>query len=321
MTVTLIAILAVSLGLSLILTWVARFLAPRLHLVDQPDGRRKIHPRAIPVAGGIAIFAASSIALFLIWLVPGSNLGQGPGEGNTLLGLFLGCAGMIALGVLDDLGNLRGRRKLLGQFLIVLVVISCGIEVHRLRLLGWEIDLGLLSCPFTIFLLLGAVNSLNLLDGMDGLLTTIGLIICLALTAMAVLTDAGPWPTSPWPWPGLSLGFLRYNFPPASIYLGDAGSMLIGLSIGIMAIQNSLKAHATMVLAAPVGLLAIPILDTTAAILRRKLTGRQHLYHGPRPPAPLLARPGLGNTLDSSDYFLLLYFDSSGGPGQPGLQQ
>jgi UDP-GlcNAc:undecaprenyl-phosphate GlcNAc-1-phosphate transferase len=121
---------------------------------------------------------------------------------------------------------------------------------------------------------------------MDGLLSSVGLIICLALTGIAVMT--GRWTTAyvTLALAGSLLGFLRYNFPPASIYLGDAGSMLIGLSIGVMAIQSSIKAQATVALAAPVGLLAIPIFDTTAAILRRKLTGRSiyttdrgHLHH------------------------------------------
>src|SRR5262245_26371483 len=125
-----------------------------------------------------------------------------------------------------------------------------------------------------------------MLDGMDGLLGVISLILSLPMAAMVVL--AHRWPAAPvaHALAGALLGFLFYTFPPASIFLGDTGSMLVGLVIGVLAIQTSLKSPATLVLATPVALLAIPILDTTAAIVRRKLTGRSvyttdrcHLHH------------------------------------------
>src|SRR5205085_4039275 len=158
--------------------------------------------------------------------------------------------------------------------------------VRSLRFAGLELDLGPMAIPFTAFFLLGAINSLNLLDGMDGLLSTVALIIILAFTGMAALE--AKWTTAcvAVTIAGSLLGFLRYNFPPASIYLGDTGSMLIGLVIGSLAIKSSLKGAATVALATPVAILVIPILDTTAAIFRRTLTGRSiyttdrgHLHH------------------------------------------
>jgi UDP-GlcNAc:undecaprenyl-phosphate GlcNAc-1-phosphate transferase len=161
---------------------------------------------------------------------------------------------------------------------------------------SWEIDLGLLAVPFTVFLLLGAINSLNLLDGMDGLLASIGLILCLAMGTMAALGERWPAACVALALAGALLGFLRYNFPPATIFLGDSGSMLIGLVIGVLAIQTSLKTPATIALAAPTALLTLPIFDTLVAILRRKLTGRSlydtdrgHLHH-------CLLRRGLSNS-------------------------
>jgi UDP-GlcNAc:undecaprenyl-phosphate GlcNAc-1-phosphate transferase len=121
---------------------------------------------------------------------------------------------------------------------------------------------------------------------MDGLLSCVGLIISLALGAMAII--GGHWLVAcvAVALAGSLLGFLRYNFPPATIFLGDSGSMVLGLAIGVLAIQSSLKAPATIALIAPLATLAIPILDTTAAIIRRKLTGRSiyttdrgHLHH------------------------------------------
>jgi UDP-GlcNAc:undecaprenyl-phosphate GlcNAc-1-phosphate transferase len=127
---------------------------------------------------------------------------------------------------------------------------------------------------------------LNLIDGMDGLLGSVGVILSLALAAMACL--AGHWwaATIAFALAGSLLGFLHYNLPPASIFMGDSGSMLVGLILGTLAIECSLKAPATIAIAMPVVLLILPIFDTTAAIIRRKLTGRSiyttdrgHLHH------------------------------------------
>jgi UDP-GlcNAc:undecaprenyl-phosphate GlcNAc-1-phosphate transferase len=254
--------------------------------VDRPDGRRKIHGRAVPLAGGLAILAATSLTLGVALLVPHYLQDALREQAPLLLGLFLAVVIICAVGVADDLGKLRGRHKLLGQTLAVGVLICSGVLVQHIQVFGWRVDLGLLAVPFTAFLLLGAINSLNLIDGMDGLLGTLAGIICLALAAMAAL--AGHWAMAAvaTALAGGLLGFLRYNLPPASIFLGDSGSMLIGLVVGTLAIQSSLKAPATIALALPVVLFTLPIFDTTAAILRRKLTGRSiyatdrgHLHH------------------------------------------
>src|SRR5205823_24280 len=150
----------------------------------------------------------------------------------------------------------------------------------------WTINLGPLGIPLTIFWLLGAINALNLLDGMDGLLSTIGLITSIAFAALAYLNEQWATACVAAGLAGTLLAFLRFNFPPAKIFLGDSGSMLIGLTIGLLGIQSSMKELATVSLAAPLALLILPILDTAAAIIRRKLTGRSiydvdrgHLHH------------------------------------------
>lgn len=276
----------VSCAAGLLLTAVVRALALRYQLVDRPDGRRKLHGRPVPVGGGLAILLSMSLTLALAELVPNPLQGELSSQGLSLPGL-LGAATLIcALGVLDDFGRLRGRHKLLGQALVAGAVMAAGVVVRSVSLFGWDLDLGLLAVPFTLFLLLGAINSLNLLDGMDGMLTSVGLLISLTMGVMAVLGGHVAAAGVALALAGALLAFLRYNFPPASIFLGDSGSMLIGLVIGVLAIQSSLKAPATVALAAPTALLILPIFDTTAAILRRKLTGRSiyttdrgHLHH------------------------------------------
>jgi UDP-GlcNAc:undecaprenyl-phosphate GlcNAc-1-phosphate transferase len=140
--------------------------------------------------------------------------------------------------------------------------------------------------PITLFWFVGAINAFNLLDGIDGLASSVGLILSLALAAMAWYLGHHAEALIALALAGSLLAFLIFNFPPASIFLGDAGSMLIGLLLGILAIRSSLKGPATVALAAPVAILAIPILDTGMAILRRRLTGRSiyetdrgHLHH------------------------------------------
>lgn len=283
---SLLLCLATSCVLCLALTPVARHVAFRYGLLDQPDGRRKIHSQPIPLVGGLVVFLSASAALVIAVGISGHLRDQFAGEAVSLLGLLAGSAAICVVGATDDLGLLRGRHKLIGQVFAVAIVLASGVVVHHVRLFGWAVDLGPLAVPFTAFLLLGAINSLNLLDGMDGLLSSVGAIISLTLAAMAALT--GHWPAAAiaLALAGALLGFLRYNLPPASAYLGDCGSMLVGLVLGTVAIQSSLKAPATIALATPLAVLTLPILDTTAAILRRKLTGRSiyttdrgHVHH------------------------------------------
>jgi UDP-GlcNAc:undecaprenyl-phosphate GlcNAc-1-phosphate transferase len=170
--------------------------------------------------------------------------------------------------------------------LAVAVLIGFGVEVRSVELFGHVIELGLLSVPFTAFVLLGAVNSMNLMDGMDGLLGVVTVIVSLGLAVLAVLGNHWPAAFAAVALAGAVLGFLWYNLPPASTFLGDAGSMLIGLVVGVLAIECSVTTTGHMAALAPAVVLTLPIFDTTAAILRRKLTGRSvyttdrgHLHH------------------------------------------
>jgi UDP-GlcNAc:undecaprenyl-phosphate GlcNAc-1-phosphate transferase len=282
----LLLVFASSLVLALLLTPLARTLASHFGLVDQPDGRRKIHGKPTPLAGGLvvllALFGGVAVSLF------------GPGHADLwfaeqrlfLTGLLLASLIIGAVGLLDDSRGLRGRHKILGQLLAVGIVMSSGLVVERIRLFDWQLELGPLAVPFTIFWLLGSINSLNLLDGLDGLLSGVGLIISLAMTVMAMAGGHEAAACIAAALAGALVGFLRYNFPPATIFLGDSGSMLIGLVVGALALRCSLKAPATVALVAPLALLTIPAFDTAAAIIRRRLTGRSiystdrgHLHH------------------------------------------
>lgn len=283
---TLLIILGVSFGLGTVLMPLVRAVALHWGLVDHPDAHRKLHRQPIPVSGGIVVFIAACVALAGAFLTANPLRDKLVEQAEGLVGLFLAATLICTLGLVDDFRPLRGRHKLFGQLLAVGIVMSSGVLVQHVHLFGLGFDLGPLAIPFTALWLLAAINALNLLDGMDGLLGCVGTIICLAMAILAVAT--GQWAAAAvaCALAGALLAFLLYNFPPATVFLGDCGSMLVGLVVGVLAINSSLKGPATVALAAPMALLTIPLLDTFAAVVRRKLTGRSiyttdrgHIHH------------------------------------------
>lgn len=258
-----------------VVTPAAGYLARRLNVVDRPDGHRKVHDRVIPLGGGIAVLLGIIAALGLS-LRLASALAGAPDW--TFWGSLLAAAFLIAaVGLIDDRFGLRGRQKMAGQLLAAGVLVAGGLCIEHVRLFSWNIELGLLAIPFSLFWLLGAINALNLIDGLDGLAASVGIVLSLALAGMAFLGGRELEALAAMAVAGSLAGFLPHNFPRARIFLGDAGSMLIGLMLGALAIRSSLKGPATVALAAPTAVWAIPIFDVGMAIVRRKLTG-QSLY-------------------------------------------
>jgi len=282
-------IFVVALVVCVILTPIVRTAAISLGLVDEPDGRRKVHTRPIPVAGGVAVLLSTGAVLAVMLAFAGPWQAALGDRWPIFVGLAASACVIGVVGVVDDFRGLRGRHKLAGQLLAVGIAMACGVVVPDISLFGAPLQLDWwIAYPLTAFWLLGAINSLNLIDGMDGLLASVGSIICASIAVMAFLNSQFPAAIIAIALAGSLVGFLWYNFPPASIFLGDCGSMLIGLVVGVLAIESSLKGPATVALSVPaaLALLVIPIFDTSAAILRRTLTGRSifttdrgHLHH------------------------------------------
>jgi len=278
---------ATSFAICLWLTSQVRSLARRWNFVDEPDGRRKTHIGVVPLGGGLAIGVSVLATVCLYSVFSTEFIAILRANVRFLLGLLAGSLVMGAVGLVDDRTGLSGRQKLLGQLVAIALLISgSGISVARIGIFGASFDLGVLAIPFVIFWLLGAVNAFNLMDGIDGLAATIGAVTSFALAGMCLIGDRHADALLAVSLGGALGGFLRFNLPPASIFLGDTGSMLIGFVVGALALHSSLKGPTTVALAAPVAILAIPILDSTAAILRRKLTGkslyatdRGHMHH------------------------------------------
>lgn len=255
--------------------------------LDYPDRKRKLHHLAVPLGGGVAVFLATVFTLCLGAATQRFFKTAWEYSLHEMGGLFLAAGMILVLGLVDDRYNIRPRYKLLGQVAAVLVLMILGdYSITSVSLFGWVIELGILSGPLTVFWLLACINALNLIDGMDGLLGTVGSIALASFGLLAVLSGHVTAAVIAFSLMGAVLGFLWWNLPPARIYMGDAGSMLIGLVVGALALQTSLKGPATVTLGAPLAILVLPVFDTAAAIVRRKLTGRGlavadrgHIHH------------------------------------------
>ena len=276
--------LALFLGLAVLA--LLRANAAKLGFLDNPDGRRKLHAKPVAVVGGLGLFVTvlSSTAL-LAWLDP-SVAPLFVADGQRFAWLGVASILIVSLGAIDDRFNLRARFKLLGQIAASLVLVLGGnYVIPSVSLLGHSFEFGAFAMPITVLWFLAAMNAMNLLDGMDGQLGTLGLIMFSALGILFFLIGNTLSGYMAFIFVGSLLAFLTMNYPPATVYMGDAGSMFLGLIIAALAIQTSVKGAAVSILA-PMTLLVLPFIDTVAAILRRKLTGRSlamsdraHLHH------------------------------------------
>ncbi|MGD9646810.1 MAG: MraY family glycosyltransferase [Pirellulales bacterium] len=272
-----------TLAAALLLTPLARRLSILFGVVDAPDGRRKLQKTPVPLWGGVAVYGAILIGLGVARLAA-----PGLGQNLTQISLALAAAaGLVCFfGCIDDARDLKPRFKLLLQIASVIPIVMSGYYVDRVVAFGWPVELGWLGIPLTVCWLVGCINALNLLDGMDGLASVVGLSTAGMMAILASNTGHPHVALIAIVLAGALCGFLVYNLPPASIYLGDSGSMLIGLSIGMLSIQAALKTSATLSLTAPVVALAIPMFDTVLAVVRRRLSGRPvdvgdrgHIHH------------------------------------------
>ena len=262
--------------------------AKRMNLVDLPDDNRKLHTKSIPLVGGIAIFISVTITVVATILIFRSQINLKPGDTSEFLGLFIASGFLLLVGVVDDAIGLRGRQKLMGQIMAVSILLIFGFNFDHVRVMGTTIEFGHFSILFVFLWCLAVTNSINLMDGADGFASSIGITISLALCVMAIFHPAGRHidAIAMLALAGALFGFLRFNFPPARVFLGDAGSMLIGFVLSAVAIRCAFKQATAYAFFAPFALLAIPFIDTAAAVLRRKLTGRSiytvdrgHIHH------------------------------------------
>jgi UDP-GlcNAc:undecaprenyl-phosphate GlcNAc-1-phosphate transferase len=273
--------LFLSFSIGFLITPLASRIATSIGAVDRPDVHRKKHDRPVALLGGVAVAWVILCSWPIIALLSGTNLSD-----QFLLGLLPAAALLFCVGLVDDLIGLTGVYKLVGQIFSVSLLVSGGLEFERISVLGVTIQLGSLSIPFTMFFCLGAINAFNLIDGADGLASSVGAIVFLTLAIVATALGENTAALLCYISAGALLAFLYYNAPPAKIYLGDTGSMMIGLVVAAVAIHCTVKEQAAFALMVPVAICAIPIIDAGAAMVRRITTGqsvfspdRGHLHH------------------------------------------
>lgn len=270
-----LAAFIITLILSLLITPVIIKLAHRLNFIDRP-GERKINKKIIATAGGTAIYLAFMIPLR--FFLPANQ---------TIKGIMIGGTFMLILGLLDDKFEISALLKFLGQILGALILIYYGVKVNFItNPFGGFIYLGIYTVPFTVFWIVSIINTINLIDGLDGLAAGVSIIAVLTLFAVALQENQIVAPMLAVLLAGSCFGFLKYNFNPAKIFMGDTGSMFIGYIIAAVSITGALKSAAAVTIFVPMLALAIPILDTTFAIVRRIFNDRPigeadhgHIHH------------------------------------------
>lgn len=253
----------------------AKKLAVKLDAIDYPDERR-VNQTPIPRLGGIAIIGGIAISLFIVWLgsyffgwrTPFSGH---PGLTINYLWTIIGMLFMFGVGLIDDVFDLRALVKLGGQIIAATIVTFSGVllsSIHNPFGSGF-IEFGWLAYPITIFYLVAFANIINLIDGLDGLASGITMISAFTIFVFAVLTNRFDAAIISIAVAGACIGFLRYNFYPASIFMGDSGALFLGFSLGIASLLAVTRAALFVSLLVPILAAGIPIMDTFFAIIRR----------------------------------------------------
>lgn len=269
------------------LTPVVRNLAIRRGVLDHALTSRKIHGRPVPRLGGVAIVAAFFLPLLALLFVKSSVGAMFRAEPYDVAGLFAGGIAIAALGIYDDVRGARARQKFLVQFAVGALMYAFGYRIGEIaNPFGAPLPLGIFGLPVTMLWFAGVVNAMNLIDGIDGLAGGVALVAVGSTFAVAALAGDPLMMLFTATLAGAVLGFLRYNFNPASIFMGDTGSMFLGFVLAATSLNASQKSATAVALLAPVVALGLPIGDTLLAMGRRLLRGqpmfqgdREHIHH------------------------------------------
>jgi UDP-GlcNAc:undecaprenyl-phosphate/decaprenyl-phosphate GlcNAc-1-phosphate transferase len=255
-------------ALAVLLTPVVGRVSTRLGLVDAPGGR-KVHTQSVPRLGGLAVVLAASLAL---WLV--STLGPAPVDPSawdTMRPFFVAGSMIFFVGLADDVHGVGAGSKLLFELAAAGVMMASGLLIERITVLGSTWSLGWMAWPVTAVWLVGLTNAFNLIDGLDGLAAGITAVAGAACGAILVVRGHGPEAMILAAFVGASIGFLLFNFAPASIFLGDSGSLLAGFLLAATAITGWQKGATALAAGVPLLIFALPIADSALALVRRSL--------------------------------------------------
>ena len=266
---------AIGLVLSWVLTPYVKKLAFRLGAVDKPNAR-KVHHTIMARLGGLAIYLG-----FMAGAITCMQLTK------DVVGILVGGTIITLIGIADDIFQLTAKAKLLGQIVAALVLVGFGVRIEWLNNpFGGYFYLDYLSIPFTVFWVVSFTNVVNLMDGLDGLAAGVSAIASVTIILVALQQGLYPVAVITAALAGGTLGFVRYNFNPATIFMGDTGSLFLGYMLAAISIYGAVKSAATIALIVPAIALGLPIMDTAFAIARRYLNGKPifqpdkgHIHH------------------------------------------
>lgn len=258
------------------LTPIVRVLAFKIGAIDIPRDNRRMHKKPIPRIGGLAIFLS-----FLITCLLFCNID------HQLMTVLCGSMLMVMLGVLDDIYSLNPWLKLIWQLGVALATVLSGIKIDQINIGGSYIELGMWSIPITIFWIAGLTNAINIIDGLDGLSCGVSTISSISIL-LVIIIQGGDYTSAliTLILIGSCCGFLPFNRNPAKIFMGDTGALFLGYTLAVISVEGMFKAHTLISLIVPLIIFALPLTDTTIAIIRRLLAGkspfsadRGHLHH------------------------------------------
>ena len=277
--------LACTVGLTLLLVPFLAKMAVVRGLVDKPNAR-KVHQKAVPRIGGVAIVISLYCALAVAYLLFPAQVGLFAFAPKYLF-LILGSMVAFGIGLADDFKGLRARKKLVFQVVAAGLAYFGGIRVETIGFYNlFQMDLGWLSPVVTMFWIVLVINAFNLIDGLDGLAGGVGVIACTFLAYVCFLRGNIGGQVLMIATIGGLLGFLRYNFYPASVFMGDGGSYFLGYLLGTISAYCASSNSATLSTLIPMLVVALPIIDVSMATMRRFVHGReifspdkQHFHH------------------------------------------
>ena len=280
-----IILFTASLGISISVTPLLKRLAVKYNVMVDTPSERKIHAKIVPRNGGIGIALATFITI-----IPGLAMRQNI-HGNELLhviGMIWGGVFIVLLGIRDDIRGMRVRHKFSGQIVAAIILVIFGVRIKAISIPFWHaIHFPLpISIFITIFWVLAVTNALNLIDGIDGLAGGVASIASVILFILSLVHGKVLMAIITVSLIGSCLGFLRYNYPPASIFMGDCGSMFLGFTLAAVSVQCSYESATAASILIPITILGVPLTDTTLAIIRRLRkhlspfeADREHIHH------------------------------------------
>lgn len=253
--------------------------------VDQPGGR-KVHQRPMVRLGGVSIFAGTLIALLIVWWLGGFGILPTEKEWQVW-GVTLGGLAFFLIGLADDLFNVSPLVRLLMQVIVASIAWWMGVSIDFLSIpFVGLVQIGWLSLPITVIWLVGMVNAINWIDGLDGLAAGVSGIAAVVMLIVTLFMQQPAAALIAAALAGGALGFLRYNFNPAQIFMGDGGAYFMGFTLAAVGVIGLVKTTAVTAVLLPYLILAVPIVDMSAVILARLRHGKspfiadkRHLHH------------------------------------------